>query len=124
MKTNFCVVISIFLSHVRVADVTSVFEIKDFKDNYGHISILPNIFKIYERHPYNQNRTYLSKYQCGFHKGFNAQHCLESIVERRKENMDNGRKFGALMTDLSKSFDCLHHGLLIAKLEAYSFDIK
>ena len=49
---------------------------------------------------------------------------LESIVERRKENMDNGRKLGALMTGLSKSFDCLHHGLLIAKLEAYSFDIK
>ena len=49
---------------------------------------------------------------------------LESIVERRKENMDNGRKFGALMTGLSNSFDCLHHGLLIAKLEAYSFDIK
>ena len=32
--------------------------------------------------------------------------------------------FGALMTDLSKVFDCLHHELLIAKLDAYGFDIK
>ena len=28
------------------------------------------------------------------------------------------------MTDLSKAFDCLHHELIIAKLDAYDFDIK
>ena len=28
------------------------------------------------------------------------------------------------MADLSKSFDCLHHGLVIAKLNAHGFDIK
>ena len=28
------------------------------------------------------------------------------------------------MTDLSKAFDCLHYELLIAKLDAYNFDIK
>ena len=38
--------------------------------------------------------------------------------------MDNGDAFGALMTDLSKTFDCLHHELLITKLDAYAFDIK
>ena len=32
--------------------------------------------------------------------------------------------FGALVTDLSKTFDCLHNGLLIAKLDVYGFDKK
>ena len=66
----------------------------------------------------------LSKYQCGFRKGFGAQHCLVSMIEKWKESVDNGGAFGDLMTDLSKAFGCLHYGLLIAKLDAYGFDIK
>ena len=31
---------------------------------------------------------------------------------------------GALLTDLSKSFDCLPHELLITTFHAYSFDMK
>ena len=38
--------------------------------------------------------------------------------------MDNNGPFGVLMTDLSKAFDCLHYGLLIAKLDGFGFDIK
>ena len=66
----------------------------------------------------------LSKYQCGFRKGFNAQHCLVSMIKKWKESVNNDRAFSALMTDLSKAFDCLHHELLIAKLDVYGFDIK
>ena len=66
----------------------------------------------------------LSKYQCGFSKRFNAKHCLVSMIEKWKERADNGGAFGTLMTDLSKAFACLHHELLIAKLDAYGFDIK
>ena len=39
-----------------------------------------------------------------------------------KKSVDNGGACGALLTDLSKAFDCQPHELLIAKLDAYGFD--
>ena len=36
-----------------------------------------------------------------------------------KESIDEGNAFGALLTDLSKAFDCLDHTFLIAKLFAF-----
>ena len=61
----------------------------------------------------------LSKYQCGFKKGFSAQHCLLVMLEKSKNAVDKGKVFGALLTNLSKAFDCLTHELIIAKLNAY-----
>ena len=64
----------------------------------------------------------LSKYQCGFPRGYNAQHCLVSLIEKWKKSVDKGCAFGALLTDLSKAFDCLPLELLIAQLDTYGFD--
>ena len=64
-----------------------------------------------------------SKYQCGFRKGFSTQHCLLAMLEKWKRSIDNGKMFGALLTDLSKPSDCLDHELLIAKLNAYGFSL-
>ena len=66
----------------------------------------------------------LSKYQYGFRKGFNSQHCLATMLEKWRETIDKGDCFGALLTDLSKAFDCILHDLLIAKLHAYGVEMK
>ena len=66
----------------------------------------------------------ISKYQCGFRKGHSAQHTLTSLLEKWRCNVDQGRMFGALLTDLSKAFDCLPHDIILATLNAYGFDMK
>ena len=65
---------------------------------------------------------FLSKHQCVFRKGYNAQHSLLAMIEKWKKAVDNGNVFGALLTDLSKAFDCLPHDLIIAKLNLYGFN--
>ena len=41
------------------------------------------------------------------------------MIDKWKKAVDNNKVFGALLADLSKSFDCICHELLVAKLNAY-----
>ena len=45
------------------------------------------------------------------------------MLEKWKNAVDKGKVFGALLTDLSKAFDCLLHELIVAKLNAYRFNL-
>ena len=117
-----------FPTSMKYADVIPIHKKDDKtdKENYRPISILPNLSKVYERLMYNQIYPYFdtlfSKFQCGFRKGFNSQHCLSAIIEKRGKTLDKGGETGVVLTDLSEAFDCIDHNLLIAKLDAYGFE--
>ena len=87
---------------------------------------MPAVSKIFEKNMFDQISSYIEKhlspYLCGFRKGYSTQHCLAVMIDRWQKAMDSGKLAGALLTDLSKAFDCVNHELLIAKLDAYGFD--
>ena len=119
---------NVFPGHLKIADITPAHK-KDettTKENYRPVSILLSISKIFERNMFNQISTYidnhLSKYLCGFRKGYSTQQRLILMLEKWKKALDNHNVAGALLADLSKAFDCLNHELPIAKLAGYGFD--
>ena len=58
--------------------------------------------------------------QCGFQCGKGIVLNIEKVmIKKVKEAIDRGNEFGALLTDLSKAFDCINHPLLITKLYNY-----
>ena len=111
---NNCISSFTFPSYLKNAIITPAHKkgTKTSKDNYRPVSILSNISKIYEKLMFKQISEYfepiLSKFQCGFRKGYSAQHCLLAMLEKWKSAVDNKKTFGALLTDLSKAFHCLN----------------
>ena len=118
-----------FPSILKNGDITAVFKkgYKGSKENYRPVSILPIISKLFEKMISKQITHFmdplLSKYQCGFRRGFGAQDCLLAMLEKWKSSVDKRKTFGVLLTDFSKAFDCLSHDLIIAKLNAYGFGL-
>ena len=59
-----------------------------------------------------------------FSTGIQRSHCLLVMIEKIRKIRDEKVVFAAVLTDLSKAFDCIPHQLLISKLSAYGFDMK
>ena len=121
--------VSKYPSNFKFANITPAFKqgSRNLKDNYRPISILLVVSKIFEKLMCKQLSTHFenifSKFQCGFRKNFGTQHCLILMIDKWKKAVDKNKVFGAILTDLSKAFDCICHDLLIAKLHAYGLSL-
>ena len=84
----------VFPSALKLANITPVHkkDSKSQKIHYRPINVLPNICKIRKSFFFKQIsedfEQFLSKYQCGFRKGFSAQHSLLSMLEKWKSAVD------------------------------------
>ena len=67
---------------------------------------------------------HLSKHLCAYHKGFNTQTALLSLIEKWKSILDKKGFSGAVLMNLLKAFDTINHELLIVKIDAYGFSKK
>ena len=67
---------------------------------------------------------FLSTFMCGYRKGFSTQKALLSLIERWKNTLNQNGYGGAILMDLSKTFDTIKHDLLIAKQGAYGISTE
>ena len=93
--------------------------------NYRPISLLSNLSKIFERTMYNRIEQFLStfetiyKLQFGFRKRHSTEHALLNIIEKIRQNLDNGIFTCGVFIDLEKAFDTVNHEILLKKLDYY-----
>ena len=113
---------------LKIADVIPIHK-KDEKTlakNYRPVSLIPVVSKLFERNMHTEIIDFiensLSPFLFGFGKGHSTEQCLVAMLEAWKLAIDDKGYAGAILTDLSKAFDCLKHHLLIAKLDAYGFN--
>ena len=113
-----------------MANVTPIFKkgSQTKKEIFWPVSILPVVSKNSEKLISKQSSIFfeniLSKFQCGFRKGYCTQQCLLLMLDKWKLAVDNDEVFGALLIYSSKAFDCLSHDLLIAKLYSYGLSLE
>ena len=46
------------------------------------------------------------------------------VEKKQQKTLDQGKAYGALLTELSKAFNCFPHDLIVAKLHAYGFSLE
>ena len=89
------------------------------------VGILPTVSKIFERLMQKQINEYinqfLSLFLCVYRKGFSTQTALVWLIEKWEYQLHNYGFAGALLMDLSKTFDAINYDILIANLRMHMF---
>ena len=127
---NSCLGDGSFPEDLKRAEVVPIYKKNDKNDKIScrpadYLSIISKACERYMQEQLDKCfNDLLSKYQCGFKQGYGTQNCFLAMIEKLRNIKDRTGIFAAVLTDLTKALDCIHHNLLIAKLSAYGFDRK
>ena len=126
---NKCIQENVFPDRMKMANITPLYKKKDKlnKDNYRSVNLLIALSKILEKIISIQINEHMQplfhKFLSGFRKRHGCHDILIRLTEDWRQALDNGKTIGVVAIDLSKAFDCMPHGLLIAKMHAYGFSL-
>ena len=126
---NNSISMSTFPDQLKCAELSPLYKREDNfnKNNFRPVSILTGISKLYGSVVNDQLLEFFSRLFNdligAFRKGYSCQSLLVKCIDNWKSALDKQNYIGALFMDLSKAFDCLPHGLIIAKLHAYGLEL-
>ncbi len=110
---------------MKNAEIALIFKKKDDmdKENYRPISILTVFSEMFESIIAEQLMEHFedifNDMVCAYRKKYGCEHGLVKLIDSWKCALDEDNFAGTLLIDLSKAFDCMSQGLLIAKMSAY-----
>ena len=114
-----------FPSTLKWADINPIYKTKDNLciENYRSVNVLAVVSKIFERILSDQLMAYflsiLSHSLSAYKAGYSCQHVILQLTDFGRQSLDEGNCVWIVAMDLSKAFDSIPQGLLIAKLSAY-----
>ena len=112
----------IFPDHNKRAEISPLFKKCDrlSKENYWPLSILTSTSKLFEGIMCDQLIEFISSTDLSaYRKAYSCNNVLVKCIGDWRKALDENRHVSCILIDLSKAFDSLPHGLLIAKLHTY-----
>ena len=107
-----------FPDNTKIACVSPLDKHTDDKysvTNFRPVSVLNTFSKIYEKivkdFLMSKIEHHFSLFISAYRKSFSTEHVLIRLLEHWINKLDNNNVGSAVLTDLSKSFDCMPHDL-------------
>ena len=122
---NKCVCTNVFPTSIKLAEISPIYKKDDnfCKANYRSVNLLIMVSKVFEMILADQLTadfdTLLNSCLSAYRKGYNCQLVILRLTEYGRQALDGGNCVGTIAMDLSKAFDRMPHGLLIAQLHFY-----
>ena len=113
-------------SRWKMGQVTPLFKKNDelSKENYRPVTVLPALNNVFEKLLASQLDQFyseiLSDYISAYRRHYSCETSLMRLTEDWRRSLDNKQIVAVISMDLSKAFDTIPRGLLLAKLKAYS----